>query len=82
MAKDAVVTVRIDRALNRQLDALARATKRSKSYLAAEALQHYVESEAEFVAAVEEGLRDLAAGNVVEHAAVVADFKRRARRRR
>jgi len=81
MVKDAVVTVRIDRTLNRRLDALARATKRSKSYLAAEALQHYVESEAEFVAAVEEGLRDLESGNVVDHAAVVADFKRRTRRR-
>ncbi len=81
MAKDAIVTVRIDPALNRRLEALARATKRSKSYLAAEALQVYVESEAQFVAAVEEGLRDLDAGNVVAHDAVVADFKRRARRR-
>lgn len=81
MARDAVVTVRIDRALHRRLEALARATRRSKSYLAAEALQHYVDSEAEFVAAVEEGLRDLTAGNVVDHATVVRDFKRRARRR-
>ena len=80
MTKDAVVTVRIDQTLNRRLEALARATKRSKSYLAAEALQSYVESEADFVAAVQEGLSDLDAGNVVGHETVVADFKRRKRR--
>ena len=68
-------------ALNRRLESLARATKRSKSYLAAEASQSYVESEAEFVAAVEDGLRELDAGNVVDHDTVVADFKRRTRRR-
>ena len=81
MTKDAIVTVRIDSTLNRRLEALARATKRSKSYLAAEALQTYVESEAEFVAAVEEGLRDLEAGKVVDHDTIVADLKRRKRRR-
>ena len=81
MTKDAIVTVRIDSTLNRRLEALARATKRSKSYLAAEALQSYVESEAQFVAAVEEGLRDIEADNVVNHDTVVADFKRRKRRR-
>ena len=81
MTKDAIVTVRIDSTLNRRLEALARATKRSKSYLAAEALQSYVESEAQFVAAIEEGLRDLEADNVVDHDTVVADFKRRKRRR-
>ena len=81
MTKDAIVTVRIDSTLNRRLEALARATKRSKSYLAAEALQSYVESEAQFVAAVEEGLRDIEADNVVDHDTVVADFRRRKRRR-
>ena len=81
MTKDAIVTVRIDSTLNRRLEALARATKRSKSYLAAEALQSYVESEAQFVAAVEEGLRDIEADNVVNHDTVVADFRRRKRRR-
>ena len=81
MTKDAIVTVRIDSTLNRRLEALARATKRSKSYLAAEALQSYVESEAQFVAAIEEGLRDIEADNVVNHDTVVADFRRRKRRR-
>ncbi len=38
-----VVTTRIDAALKARLDALARCTKRSKSYLAAEAIAAYVE---------------------------------------
>ncbi|HTW50414.1 MAG TPA: hypothetical protein VME45_00790 [Stellaceae bacterium] len=39
----AVVTTRIDAGLNAKLDALARGVRRSKSYLAAEAIAAYVE---------------------------------------
>ena len=38
-----VLTTRIDAALNLKLEALARSTKRSKSFLAAEAIAAYVE---------------------------------------
>jgi predicted transcriptional regulator len=42
-----------------------------------EALQVYVASELEFIDAVQEGLTDLAQGNVVDHERVVADWSAR-----
>jgi predicted transcriptional regulator len=42
-----------------------------------EALKVYVSSELEFIDAVQEGLTDLAEGNVVSHEQVVADWSAR-----
>ena len=42
MAESSVLTLRLDARLKRQLDQLARATRRSRSYLAAEAIREYV----------------------------------------
>ncbi len=46
MAESAVVTVRLDRAVAERLGALAESTRRSRSWLAAEAITAYVERNA------------------------------------
>ncbi len=72
MAESAVVTVRLAANVKQRLDKLARATRRSKSFLAAEAIERYVADEAEFLAAVEEGVAQADAGQVVSHDRVSA----------
>ena len=59
------------------LRALAAQTGRSESELAADALEAYVAHETEFRRLVEEGLRDLDEGRVVDHETVMADFAAR-----
>jgi RHH-type transcriptional regulator, rel operon repressor / antitoxin RelB len=57
-----VVTARIDTALKVKLEALSRSTKRSKSYLAAEAIAAYVELNEWQVGEIEAGMAELDAG--------------------
>src|SRR5581483_7705266 len=54
-----VVTTRIDAALKARLDALARCTKRSKSYLAAEAIAAYVELNEWQIGEIRAGIAEL-----------------------
>lgn len=54
-----LLSVRIGDELKAKLEALAEATQRSKSFLAIEALERYVERESWQVAAIREGIRDL-----------------------
>lgn len=63
-----VVTARIDNALKAKLEALARATKRSKSYLAAEAIAAYVELNEWHIAEIEAGIAELDRGEVLSEA--------------
>jgi RHH-type transcriptional regulator, rel operon repressor / antitoxin RelB len=59
----AVVTARIDATLKAKLDALSRGTRRSKSYLAAEAIAAYVELNEWQIGEIEAGIAELDAGN-------------------
>lgn len=61
------VTVRIPAELNRKLERLAKATSRSKSWLAAEAIGTYVTSEGDFLAAIEEGRQAAQSGDVIPY---------------
>jgi len=70
------LTVSIDHTLDERLARLVAASGRTRDCLVAEALVGFVEREEAFFAAVEEGRRDVAAGRVVEHADVVAEFER------
>ena len=65
------LTIRVEDELAEQLTRIAAATKRSKSFLAAEAVRVYVREEAVFLEHVEAGRRDVAAGRVVPHEEVV-----------
>lgn len=56
------VTVRLDRKLRARLEKLAVSTRRSKSFLAAEAIAAYVDEQAWQVAEIEEGRQQADAG--------------------
>ena len=60
-----VVTARIDAALKAKLEALARSTKRSKSYLAAEAIAAYIELHEWQIGEIEAGIAELDRGEVL-----------------
>jgi RHH-type rel operon transcriptional repressor/antitoxin RelB len=61
------LSVRIDPVTKRRLDALARRSKRSKSFLAAEAITAYVEMEDWQTGEILAGIGDAEAGKVVSH---------------
>jgi predicted transcriptional regulator len=61
------LSVRIDALTKRRLDALARRSKRSKSFLAAEAITAYVEIEEWQTGEILTGIADAKAGKVVGH---------------
>ena len=65
------LSIRVDDGLNGQLDALAEATSRSKTYHINQALRRYVEEQAWQIAHIKAGLEDLAAGRVSAHEDVV-----------
>ena len=67
MSATVPVTVRVPVEVNEKLEQLARVTRRSKSWLASEAIGGYVKSESDYLAAVEEGLADVQAGRTVPH---------------
>ena len=75
------ISARISEELDQNLRRLSAATGRSKSRLVAEALEGYVESEKDFIEAVEQGIQAADEGRLVEHEAVVAALERRFRPR-
>ena len=64
------LSVRIDEETKRRLEALPKSSKRTKSFLAAEALAVYVESESWQLGEIKAGLKELDAGQSVSHANV------------
>jgi RHH-type rel operon transcriptional repressor/antitoxin RelB len=58
-ADTTVITTRIDATLKAKLEALARRTKRSKSFLAAEAIAAYVELNEWQIGEITAGIREL-----------------------
>jgi predicted transcriptional regulator len=67
MPASATLTIRLTPEAKEQLNRLAAATHRTKSFLAAEAINRYVEREAEIIEGVERGLADMRAGRLVPH---------------
>lgn len=61
------VTVRIPAALRSRLNKLAEATARTKSWLAAHALEVYVEDQEWQIATIRKGKKDVQAGRVASH---------------
>jgi len=76
MSKAATLTARVDAELEAELDRLAAAKGRTKSWLINEALRSYVANERQFIAAVEEGKKALREGRIIDHQTVVATFDR------
>jgi predicted transcriptional regulator len=67
----ATLSVRLDPNVKVRLEKLAQRTKRSKSFLAAEAIATYVEAEDWQLGEIAAGLAELNSGKGVEHEKVV-----------
>jgi predicted transcriptional regulator len=72
----AVVTARIDAELKAKLDALARGVRRSKSYLAAEAIAAYVELNEWQIGEIEAGIAELDNGEALSEEQADAEYGR------
>ncbi|MBI1866775.1 MAG: ribbon-helix-helix protein, CopG family [Methylocystis sp.] len=66
-----VLSVRVPEELKEQLDYLSRATKRSKAYLAAEALADYVKKNSFKAKELHEALREADKGVFISHTAML-----------
>lgn len=69
------LSIRIDPKTKRRLDLLARRSRRSKSFLAAEAITAYVQSEEWQLGEIQAGLSDLDRGDAVGHERVAVWLK-------
>lgn len=76
MATTSIVTVRLDENLKNRLDALARGTRRSKSFLAAEAIAQYLEREAWQIEETQKALQEADAGDFAAETEVGAVFSK------
>jgi predicted transcriptional regulator len=69
------LSIRLDPEVRQRLEALARQSKRSKSFLAAEAIAAFVAQEEWQLAEVEAGIAEVEAGQSVPHDEVVGWLK-------
>lgn len=67
---DKTVSFRADARKIAALDALAEAQERDRSYVLNEAIENYLDLQAYHTRLVENGIRQIEAGDVVEHAEV------------
>lgn len=61
------LSIRIDSETKRRLDVLSKRAKRSKSFLAAEAITAFVETEEWQLGEIHAGILDMESGNQVSH---------------
>jgi predicted transcriptional regulator len=61
------LSIRIDASTKKRLDALAKRSRRSKSFLAAEAIAAYVEAEEWQLGELQAGISELDSGQAVSH---------------
>lgn len=74
MNASTTMTIRVPAELKEKLDRLASGTRRSRSYLAAEAVTSYVERELAIIEGIQQGLADVEAGRVIPHEQVFAEL--------
>ena len=76
MAQEKIVTLRMDGALRGKLDKLAAATRRSRSFLAAEAIREYVELNGWQIGEIQKGLEEAERGEFASEAEVARVAKK------
>jgi RHH-type transcriptional regulator, rel operon repressor / antitoxin RelB len=74
--KASLISVRVPEDLAVRLEGLAKATDRSKSYLATLAIEEFVAVQEWQVKAIKEGIADAEAGRIVPHEDAVAQLKK------
>jgi len=76
MTKGALLSVRMPESLAERLELLAKATDRSKSYLATIAIEEFVAVQEWQVHAIKEGIAEAQAGKVVAHDKAMEELKK------
>ena len=74
MTVSTTMTIRISPETKAKLERIAADTRRSKSFLAAEAVSSYVERELEIIDGIKRGMADAEAGRVVPHDEAMAEL--------
>lgn len=74
MTTSTTMTIRLDPTLKDRLGRLAEGTRRSRSFLASEAVETYVDRELAILEGIERGLADAQAGRTVSHADAMAQL--------
>lgn len=67
MPASTIMTIRVSPEVKEKLERIALNTRRSKSFLAGEAVEAYVERELSIIEGIRHGLADAEAGTVVPH---------------
>lgn len=67
MGASTTMTIRVTPDLKEKLGRLAENTRRTKSYLAVEAVEAYVNRELQIIGGIQRGLADMEAGRVTPH---------------
>lgn len=75
MADTTTLTIRVPVELKDELDQLARDTRRTRSFLAAEAVTDYVTREREIIAGIMRGIEDMKAGRTIPHDEAMARLR-------
>lgn len=75
MTPSTTMTIRLTPEVKEKLGKLAKETRRTRSFLASEAVSAYVERELEIIEGIKAGLEDAKAGRVVPHHEVVAEMR-------
>jgi predicted transcriptional regulator len=75
MTASTTMTIRLDPQLKAKLGRLADGTRRSRSFLAAEAVETYVDRELAIIEGIERGLADVEAGRTVSHEDAMASLR-------
>jgi predicted transcriptional regulator len=73
MTASTTMTIRVSSEVKKKLDRLASNTRRSRSFLAAEAVSAYVDRELEIIEGIKRGLTDVEAGRIVPHDEAMAE---------
>ena len=74
MSNSTTLTVRLPAQVKKRLSRLAARTRRTRSYLAGEAIADFVERETAIIDAIQEGVDDAKAGRVIPHDQVMAEM--------
>ncbi len=75
MTTSTTLTIRLDPQVKAKLGRLADAARRSRSFLAAEAVETYVDRELAIIEGIERGLADVEAGRTVSHEDAMASVR-------
>ncbi len=72
-----LVSLRLDPAIRKRLDELARVTERSRASIAAEAVKQYVDLQEWQISAIQKGVEQANRGEFIDHAKLKAKWEKR-----